>query len=1059
MRNTVRVVSLLQPPPETVALFDEVILLDKGHVLYFGPVDEITAHFKSLGYAQPPRMDPADWLQSLPTKDGAKYLKDVTETTHLTTEQFVQKYTESPRGQDMLRRLETEPSKINNMEHSAFKRRYANSTIESIKIVFLREFQLWRRDVYARKARLIQDLIMGLVVGTVFWQVQDPQTFMGVVFQCVFFISMGAMLKVAPQIDARGIFYKEQDANFYPTWVYVFARALAGIPTSLQDALIYGSLIYWMAGFTYQAGSYLMFLLLTLFCAFATGVMFSVFSATIKDRPTAQACMSVSLVVLVLFSGFTVQPNVIPIYYKWIYWINLFAWTIRAVVINEYQSGKYDDIVNEDTGQTQGEAIMAQFGFELGDGESYELVWTWWTVLFSLGLSLLCTALSVWCLNNIRFVTGGSLGGEEADTEDDSLKTSKLTTSQVAMLKCRGATLTFKDVNYIVTASTSKDKLHLLKGCSGYFAAGQMTALMGSSGAGKTTLMDVLSLRKASGEVSGNININGFPQEADSFRRMSGYVEQFDTQSPQLTVYETVEFSAKLRLAEEIPMATKQKFVCLVLEMLELDSIAGFLVGSDSAGGLSFEQKKRLSIAVELASNPSVIFLDEPTSGLDARAAGVVMRSLRRIADSGIAVVATIHQPSVAIFNSFDSLLLLKRGGETVFFGELGDESYNLIEYLESYSTTKPIKGGENPATWMLTTTAGSAEGENFDYSKAYSHSPLLTDCLEKIDGLNSNPSERNKITYPTKFATSGWTQKREVYKRLNTVYWRSPGYNRVRLLVSGIVALLFGSVFAVQRVPATEGDMNSRITSIYITALFLGVNAMNTVLPVFEMERNMFYRHKSTMMYDYNAINLSFLLCELPFILLASFVFTILWYFTVGFDPEAAKFFLYWLFMALCLSTFTFLGQGFMAIFRDAVTAQGFGSLLIGMSSIFGGIIIRPQFMPNFWIWAYWILPLHYVFEGLLTSQFNNDDTPIAPDPLSPFGIFVRDTYCPDVPPGQPFPANCTGTAEEWINVAFGGMWTREHIGWDILYLIGANVMAKAMTLYGLSQKNYLAK
>ena len=135
-----------------------------------------------------------------------------------------------------------------------------------------------------------------------------------------------------------------------------------------------------------------------------------------------------------------------------------------------------------------------------------------------------------------------------------------------------------------------------------------------------------------------------------------------------------------------------------------------------------------------------------------------------------------------------------------------------------------------------------------------------------------------------------------------------------------------------------------------------------------------MYYRHKAAMMYgkdedyrssvanvrlaqislpDYNAINLSFLLCEVPFIVLASFVFTILWYFTVGFSPEPAKFFLYWLFMAFSLGTFTFLGQGFMAIFRDSTTAQGFGALLIGMSSIFGGIIIRPQYMPSFWVWG----------------------------------------------------------------------------------------------------------
>jgi ABC-type multidrug transport system ATPase subunit len=383
--------------------------------------------------------------------------------------------------------------------------------------------------------------------------------------------------------------------------------------------------------------------------------------------------------------------------------------------------------------------------------------------------------------------------------------------------------------------------------------------------------MDVLSLRKASGEVSGDIRINGDPQESNSFRRVTGYVEQFDVQSPQLTVRETVEFSAKMRLDESIPLAEKLKFVDVILATLELDTIAGFLVGNDT-GGLSFEQKKRLSIAVELASNPSIIFLDEPTSGLDARAASVVMRCLRRIADRGVAVVATIHQPSVAIFNSFDSLLLLKRGGESVFFGELGDESCNLIEYFESYPATSIIKGGENPATWMLTTIgAGSAgsDADSFDFAKAYAQSPLASDCIDKIKSMNYE----TKISMPKKYATSTSFQLREVFRRLWKIYLRSPGYNRVRLMVSAIVALLFGSVFASQRVPQNESDMNSRVTSIYITALFLGVNALATVLPVFEMERNMFYRHKASLMYNDNAVTLAFTIVEIPFILFAGLV------------------------------------------------------------------------------------------------------------------------------------------------------------------------------------------
>lgn len=132
------------------------------------------------------------------------------------------------------------------------------------------------------------------------------------------------------------------------------------------------------------------------------------------------------------------------------------------------------------------------------------------------------------------------------------------------------------------------------------------------SGAGKTTLMDCLSLRKTTGNITGEVALNGHPQEPTSFRRCSGYVEQFDVQSPALTIRETVVFSAKLRLEENHPAVTDEsinKFVDQTLAMLELAVIQDLQVGSDLTGGLSFEQRKRLSIAVELVANPSVLFL------------------------------------------------------------------------------------------------------------------------------------------------------------------------------------------------------------------------------------------------------------------------------------------------------------------------------------------------------------------------------------------------------------------------------------------------------------------
>lgn len=535
-------------------------------------------------------------------------------------------------------------------------------------------------------------------------------------------------------------------------------------------------------------------------------------------------------------------------------------------------------------------------------------------------------------------------------------------------------------------------------------------------------------------------------------------MEQFDVQSPQLTIRETVEFSAKMRLDESIPMETKIKYVDRVLTILELDTIGDSLVGDDS-GGLSFEQRKRLSIAVELASNPSCIFLDEPTSGLDTRAANIVIRCLRRIADSGIAVVATIHQPSVAIFNSFDNLLLLKRGGETCYFGELGDDSYALINYFEGYPSTVQIKGGENPATWMLTTIGvGSAQSDTnaFDYARAYSESSLASDCNQLIETMTMNDS---RIIFPTRFATCARTQSIEVFKRLSKIYFRSPGYNLVRLFVSAAIALLFGSVFASQRVPVNEGDMVSRVTSIYITVTFLNVNALNTSLPVFEMERNMFYRHKASMMYDHRAVNLAFTLVEVPFILLSSMVFCLLWYFTAGLAVNAAKFFLYFVFMTLSLGVFTFFGQGLMANFRDAQAAQGYGAVLQGMSTIFGGILIRPQDIKSFWIWAYWVFPLHYIMEGLLTSQYRDDQTPIVASLGSPFYYYVLSKNCPNMPPDQSPPVECiTGTAEDWVFTSFGGMWVPENIPYDVVYLICAIIASKAAALYGLKTRNYLA-
>jgi len=163
-------------------------------------------------------------------------------------------------------------------------------------------------------------------------------------------------------------------------------------------------------------------------------------------------------------------------------------------------------------------------------------------------------------------------------------------------------------------------------------------------------------MRKNDGVVSGEVLLNGYKQDRIGFRRCSGYVEQFDVQTPELTVRETLLYSARLRIDAKVVASDRKKqcFVEQVIRTLELGSFADSLVGSEE-GGLSFEQRKRVSIAVELAASPSVIFLDEPTSGLDARSAFLVVKMLRKIADEGRTICCTIHQPSSAVFELFVS--------------------------------------------------------------------------------------------------------------------------------------------------------------------------------------------------------------------------------------------------------------------------------------------------------------------------------------------------------------------------------------------------------------------
>jgi ABC-type multidrug transport system ATPase subunit len=193
LTQTIRIVSLLQPPPETVANFDDLILVHEGKIIYMGPVEEVVEHFNSLGYAIPDRMDVADWLQALPTKDGWQFLKEIDldvpykslAAKHLTPEQFREKFNESKFGLSQLEQVEAPVGDDAEIIRDIASRKFQNAAFTSLKLVAGRELLLWWRDKYAIKMKLVQNIIMGVLVGTLFFQQggESPPSIMGVLFQ------------------------------------------------------------------------------------------------------------------------------------------------------------------------------------------------------------------------------------------------------------------------------------------------------------------------------------------------------------------------------------------------------------------------------------------------------------------------------------------------------------------------------------------------------------------------------------------------------------------------------------------------------------------------------------------------------------------------------------------------------------------------------------------------------------------------------------------------------------------------------------------------------------
>ncbi|VAI01847.1 unnamed protein product [Triticum turgidum subsp. durum] len=543
-----------------------------------------------------------------------------------------------------------------------------------------------------------------------------------------------------------------------------------------------------------------------------------------------------------------------------------------------------------------------------------------------------------------------------------------------------------------------KRKLQLLHNITGAFQPGVLSALMGVTGAGKTTLLDVLAGRKTGGVIEGDIRIGGYPKIQQTFARISGYCEQTDVHSPQITVGESVAYSAWLRLPPEIDSKTRNvSYICFcnetratnmqtyilrvneVLETIELDEIRDSLVGVPGVNGLSTEQRKRLTIAVELVSNPSIIFMDEPTSGLDARAAAIVMRAVKNVADTGRTVVCTIHQPSIDIFEAFDELMLMKRGGELIYAGPVGHHSCEVIQYFQAIPGVPRIKDNYNPSTWMLEVTSTSMEVQlGADFAQLYRESPMCKDKDRVVKRLSVPVPGMTDLHFGTRFPQKFQEQFKACLWKQCLSYWRTPSYNMVRFAFITFSCIFFGALFWQQGNINHINDQQSLFTILgcmYGITLFAGINNCQSVMPFISVERSVVYRERFAGMYSPWAYSFAQVAMEIPYVLMQVVLFMLIAYPMIGYAWTTAKFFWFMYTMFCTLLCFVYMGMVVVSITPNIQVASIFSSMFYTLQNLMSGFIMPAPQIPRWWIWFYYVSPLSWALRVLFTTQFGDYD------------------------------------------------------------------------------------
>ncbi|KAG5652201.1 hypothetical protein H0H81_005936 [Sphagnurus paluster] len=1028
-------VTLYQAGEGIYDLFDKVLVLDEGRQVFYGPPNEARAYFETLGYKSLPRQSTADYLTGCTDPNERQFatersLHEVPSSPASLEHAFsVSNYArDNEKNREQYKVLmETEKTDQEAFRAAVMadkkkgvskKSPYTLSFVGQVRALTIRQFQMRVQDRFQLNTSFLLTLMLAFVIGAGFYNqtLSSSGAFTrgGVVFATLLMTCLDAFGEMPLQMMGRPVLRKQTGYSMYRPSAIALANTLSDLPFSALRILLFDIVIYFLSGFHRSAGGFFTFHLFSYVAYLCLQGFFRTFALLCPNFDVAFRLAVFFIPNFIQYNGYVIPVTSMKRWLFWIYYVNPISYAWQGMMQNEFMRISFtcdgSSIVPrngpgifqypDDLGPNQACTLFgSKIGSNIISGRDYLLAGydintsnLWRRSFLVLVGFLLAFQLTQMIALEYFPEYGINLSINIFAKETDEIKkrnevllqkklqrkeklgylnVEKKVKREKVAIQVDQKTFTWENLNYHVPGPNGP--IRLLHDVFGYVKPGTLTALMGASGAGKTTCLDVLAQRKNVGVITGDILIDGRPLNLN-FARGTAYAEQMDVHEGTATVREAMRFSAYLRQPAHILEEEKNDYVEEMIELLELQDLSEALVLS-----LNVEARKRLTIGVELASKPELLlFLDEPTSGLDAQrkstsSAWNLVRFLRKLADQGQAILCTIHQPSSLLFESFDRLLLLERGGETVYFGDIGDDSSIIRDYFARHGALCP--SNVNPAEYILEAIGAGVTPRvgGRDWKDVWSDSEERRVVLDEIKaikerGLDKAEPDQKALSI---YATSFIYQLKIVVQRNNTALWRSPDYTFTRIFITAFISLFASLCYL--RVGNSLRDLQFRVFAIFWVVVLPAI-IMTQIEPMFIANRRVFVRESSSRIYSPYVFAIGQLLGEIPYSLICSLVYWVLLVFPIGFGQGAAG--LNGTGFQLLIVTFMILfgvslGQLVAAISPSVQVAVLFNPFIALVLSQFCGVTIPYPTMVKFWrSWMYELDPYTRALAAMVSTE-----------------------------------------------------------------------------------------